>query len=55
MAAAVRERQNWRFIGDGQGIHWIDLDEDIGVENLLAGRRSGESQASFKRWLDARR
>jgi hypothetical protein len=50
-----RERQNWRFIGDGQGIHWTDLDEDISVENLLAGRRSGESQASFKRWLEARR
>jgi Protein of unknown function (DUF2442) len=49
------ERQNLRFIGDGQGIHWNDLDEDISVENLLAGRRSGESHASFKRWLEARR
>jgi hypothetical protein len=48
------ERRNWRFIGDGQGIHWEALDEDISVENLLAGRHSGESQESFKRWLDAR-
>lgn len=29
------ERQNWRFIGDNEGIHWPDLDEDISVENLL--------------------
>ena len=26
---------NWRLIGDGEGIHWKDLDEDISVENLL--------------------
>jgi hypothetical protein len=38
----------------GQGIHWEDLDEDISVEGLLAGRPSGESQTSFKRWLSAR-
>ena len=35
-------------------IHWPDLDEDISVENLLAGRKSGESQRSFKQWLEAR-
>lgn len=29
------ERNNWRFIGDGEGIHWEDLDEDILVEGLL--------------------
>lgn len=50
-----RERRNWRLIGRGQGIHWESLDEDISVEGLLAGRASGESQASLKRWLDARR
>jgi hypothetical protein len=48
------ERNNCRFIGDGVGIHWPDLDEDISVENLLAGRPSGESQSSFKRWLEKR-
>jgi hypothetical protein len=48
------ERDNWRLVGDGEGIHWPDLDEDISVENLLAGRRSGESQSSFKRWLEKR-
>jgi hypothetical protein len=46
-----RERANWRFIG---GIHWPSLDEDISVEGLLAGRRSGESQRSLTRWLERR-
>jgi hypothetical protein len=49
------ERGNWRFIGDREGIHWPDLDEDISVENLLAGKPSAESQSSFKRWLENRR
>jgi hypothetical protein len=48
------ERNNWRFIGGGEGIHRPDLDEDISVENLLAGKPSGESQSSFKRWLERR-
>ena len=48
------ERSNWRFIGGGVGVHWPDLDEDISVENLLAGKPSGESQSSFKRWLEKR-
>src|SRR5262245_49828648 len=46
-------RNNWRLVGDGEGIHWLDLDEDISVRNLLAGEPSGESQASLRRWLDA--
>ena len=48
------ERNNWRFIGEKEGIHWPDLDEDISVENLLMGKPSGESQSSFKRWLESR-
>jgi hypothetical protein len=48
------ERRHWRLIGNGPGIHWEDLDEDISVESLLAGRRSGESQASLKRRLKQR-
>lgn len=49
------ERKNWRLIGDGEGIHWRDLDEDISVENLILGKPSGESQKSFKKWLDSRK
>jgi hypothetical protein len=49
------ERGQWRLIGRGEGIHWPELDEDISVDGLLAGRPSGESQRSFARWLEARR
>ncbi len=52
--ATPQERRNWRLIGKGHGIHWEDLDEDISVEGLLVGKPSGESQASFKRWLEGR-
>ena len=48
------ERNTWRLIGEGEGIHWPALDEDISVENLILGKPSGESQKSFKRWLEAR-
>ncbi len=50
-----QERENWELIGDGEGIHWPDLDEDISVEGLILGRPSGESQRSLQRWLDARK
>ena len=49
-----QERNNWQLIGNGEGIHWPDLDEDLSVEGLLHGRPSGESQRSFQRWLDER-
>jgi hypothetical protein len=49
------ERANWRLIGRGDGIHWPALDEDISVEGLIAGRRSGETDASLRRWLNARK
>lgn len=52
--ATKDERNNWELQAGSQHIHWADLDEDISVEGLLAGRRSGESQASLKRWLGAR-
>jgi len=48
------ERNNFRWIGDREGIHWPDLDEDVSVENLILGKPSGESQDSFRRWLDRR-
>lgn len=48
------ERANWTLIGQGEGIHWPDLDEDISVESLLAGRRSAESQSTLQRWLSYR-
>jgi len=53
--ATPAERANWRLIARGEGIHWPDLDEDISVASLLAGRRSGESPQSLERWLQARK
>lgn len=52
--ASEEERNHWRLIGKGQGIHWEEIDEDISVEGLLAGKPSGESQKSFERWLKER-
>ncbi len=49
------ERAHWRLIGEGEGIHWPHLDEDISIDGLLAGRRSGETQASLRRWLASRK
>ena len=50
----LEERNKWRIIGEGEGIHWPDLDEDISVENLILGKPSGESQKSYKKWLEVR-
>jgi|SRR5213080_4189458 len=48
----AEERSNWKWIGDREGIHWPDLDEDISIKNLVLGKASGESQDSFRRWLE---
>jgi hypothetical protein len=52
--ATAEERNSWRLIADGRGIHWPALDEDISVGNLLAGQPSAESPSSFKKWLAGR-
>jgi len=46
---------NYELIGDGEGIHWPELDEDISVEGLVAGRRSAECAASLGAWLSRRK
>lgn len=53
--ADAEERAHWELIGDGEGIHWPDLDEDISVDGLLAGCPSNESPKSLRRWLEAKR
>jgi len=52
--ASAAERNHWRLIANGEGIHWIDLDEDISVEGLLHGQQSRESHASLEKWLRGR-
>ena len=48
------ERANFQISSAGYGIHWPDLDEDIGIEGLLLGKKSTESPSSFERWLKRR-
>ncbi len=48
------ERDDWRLVGDGDGIHWPALDEDVSLAGLLAGRGSGESPTSLHRWTARR-
>ena len=35
--ASKEQLENWELLGDGEGIHWPDLDEDLSVAGLLAG------------------
>jgi hypothetical protein len=39
--AAEEQRSNWRLIGNGVGIHWEDLDEDLSVHGLLIPQNLG--------------
>ena len=48
------EQSHFRLSGQGEVIHWPDLDEDILVSDLLAGNSSQESLSSFKKWKLAR-
>jgi len=54
MYGTPQERANFEIIGDGRYIHWPDLDEDLTVAGILAGRQSRESGESLKKWLVAR-
>ena len=53
--ATQQELDNWELHAAGQHIHWPDLDKDLSVEGLLAGRKSGEGRKSLERWLEARK
>ena len=37
MEAAPEQRANWEIIGDGEGIRWPEIDEDISIEGMLRG------------------
>ena len=54
LAGTPAERMKFELIGEGEGIHWPDLDEDISVEGIMAGRRSAESASSLARWISRR-
>ena len=44
--ASDSQRQNWEFLGDGQGVHWPEIDEDISIYGLLHGQRARGALAS---------
>ena len=48
------ERNDWRLIGEGEGIHWPAVDGDISIESLIVGRPSTESASSLRDWLSRR-
>jgi Protein of unknown function (DUF2442) len=52
--ATPQERNSWRLIRSGRGIHWPAIDEDISVANLRSGEPSAESPGSFKKSLAGR-
>jgi hypothetical protein len=35
--ATEAERSHWELLGDGQGVHWPDIDEDLSVHGILSG------------------
>lgn len=41
--ASMEQRKNWRFIGNGSGIHWEELDEDLSVLGLLQGKKKPDA------------
>ncbi len=55
MHSSPQKRNNYRLIGNGAGIHWDDIDEDISVQGLIAGHHSLESQKSLSKWLNNRK
>jgi len=40
LQATAAARNKWELLGDGEGIHWPDADEDLSVEGLLGGNRA---------------
>ena len=55
LSATTQERSNWKLVALGEGMHWPDVDEDISVASIIAGRPSTESAASLQRWLTERK
>ena len=44
LRASAGQRGNWQLLGNGEGIHWPDVDEDLSVEGLLRGSPSPEAR-----------
>jgi hypothetical protein len=46
--ATPKQRANWEIIGDGHGVHWPEIDEDISAEGMLYGIPAPRRQVSSK-------
>ncbi len=46
--ATSKQRANWRIIGDGQGVHWPDIDEDISADGMLYGIPAPKPRMSLR-------
>jgi hypothetical protein len=46
--ATPEQRANYEIIGDGQGIHWPEIDEDISAEGMLYGVPASRPRKSSK-------
>jgi hypothetical protein len=46
--ATPKQRSNWQIVGDGHGVHWPDIDEDISAEGLLYGIPAPRPQTPAK-------
>jgi hypothetical protein len=46
--ATPKQRANWEIIGEGQGVHWPDIDEDISAEGMLYGIPAPRPRLSSK-------
>ena len=46
--ATPKQRANWKIIGDGHGVHWPDIDEDISAEGMLYGIPAPRPRVSSK-------
>lgn len=44
LKATQAQRNNWRLIGPGYGIHWPDIDEDVSTEGMLRGAPAPRKQ-----------
>jgi hypothetical protein len=47
--ATPTQRANWQLIGDGHGVHWPDVDEDISAEGMLSGVPAPRPRTSPRR------
>ena len=48
LEATEKQRQNFEIIGDGQGVHWLDIDEDISIDGMLYGSPARRSHSHPK-------